>query len=226
MENKLKMVLAYFRALGGSFYSSVNFEYNTINDWDESFTQIYGNKRIKPPKVIIDILEELFKLYSKKFNLYNNYDIDEFWYLEITIHPKKNYIEFKSECEYEYDWNRNFKKDVDEYDIDNEIDMFKKEYGLIDELKIVFSGRWGEGTIKYLAIDYENINLSIDDNAWSIVDKIMTKEFDRYWNHDDGYTGEIKINGSQVIGNVQDIYRELGDTGMNLIVTPDNVLEK
>ena len=92
MKNKVKMVLAYFRALGGNFYTSITFEYNRIEDWDERFAEVYGNRRVKPPKVIIDIFEELFEIYEDKINYFNNYDSDEIWYLTIDVKPEENLI--------------------------------------------------------------------------------------------------------------------------------------
>jgi hypothetical protein len=231
MKNKVKMVLAYFRALGGSFYTDITFEYNRIESWDEKFIEVYGTRKIEPPKVIIDIFEELFNLYKGKINYFNDYDSDEIWYLTVDIKPEENLIRFTSECEYMESSQREFKGSVDDYDIQKGIKFFEEHYGLESELTIIFDGSWDDGKIIRISVDktIPILDTWMDKVAWNIVNKIMTQEFVRHWNSNDGYTGEIKIlKGREdlVIGDLEEKWREYNDTKMNIVITPDNVLEK
>jgi hypothetical protein len=231
MKNKVKMVLAYFRALGGSFYTDITFEYNRIESWDEKFIEVYGTRKIEPPKVIIDIFEELFNLYKGKINYFNDYDSDEIWYLTVDVKPEENLIRFTSECEYMESSQREFKGSVDDYDIQKGIKFFEEHYGLESELTIIFDGSWDDGKIIRISVDktIPILDTWMDKVAWNIVNKIMTQEFVRYWNSNDGYTGEIKIlKGREdlVIGDLEEKWREYNDTKMNIVITPDNVLEK
>lgn len=231
MKNKVKMILAYFRALGGSFYTNITFEHNIIESWDEKFTEVYGTRKIKPPKVIIDIFKELFNLYEGKINYFNDYDSDEIWYLTVDIKPEENLIRFTSECEYMVELQKEFKGSVDDYDIQKGIKFFEEHYGLESELAIIFDGSWDDGKIIRISVDKTILILDtwMDKVAWNIVDKIMIQEFVQYWNSNDGYTGEIKIlKGREdlVIGDLEEKWREYNDTKMNIVITPDNVLEK
>ena len=231
MKNKVKMVLAYFRALGGSFYTDITFEHNRIESWDESFIEVYGTRKIKPPKVIIDIFEELFNLYEGKINYFNDYDSDEIWYLTVDVKPEENLIRFTSECEYMVESQREFKGSVDDYDIQKGIKFFEEHYGLESELTIIFDGSWDDGKIIRISVDktIPILDTWMDKVAWNIVNKIMIQEFVQYWNSNDGYTGEIKIlKGREdlVIGDLEEKWREYNDTKMNIVITPDNVLEK
>ena len=231
MKNKVKMILAYFRALGGSFYTDITFEHNRIESWDERFIEVYGTRKIKPPKVIIDIFEELFNLYVDKINYFNDYDSDEIWYLTVDVKPEENLIRFTSECEYMESSQREFKGSVDDYDIQKGIKFFEEHYGLESELTIIFDGSWDDGKIIRISVDktIPILDTWMDKVAWNIVNKIMIQEFVHYWNSNDGYTGEIKIlKGREdlVIGDLEEKWREYNDTKMNIVITPDNVLEK
>jgi hypothetical protein len=231
MKNKVKMVLAYFRALGGSFYTDITFEHNRIESWDERFIEVYGTRKIEPPKVIIDIFEELFNLYKGKINYFNDYDSDEIWYLTVDVKPEENLIRFTSECEYMESSQREFKGSVDDYDIQKGIKFFEEHYGLESELTIIFDGSWDDGKIIRISVDktIPILDTWMDKVAWNIVNKIMIQEFVQYWNSNDGYTGEIKIlKGREdlVIGDLEEKWREYNDTKMNIVITPDNVLEK
>ena len=231
MKNKVKMILAYFRALGGSFYTDITFEHNRIESWDERFIEVYGTRKIKPPKVIIDIFEELFNLYVDKINYFNDYDSDEIWYLTVDVKPEENLIRFTSECEYMESSQREFKGSVDDYDIQKGIKFFEEHYGLESELTIIFDGSWDDGKIIRISVDktIPILDTWMDKVVWNIVNKIMTQEFVQYWNSNDGYTGEIKIlKGREdlVIGDLEEKWREYNDTKMNIVITPDNVLEK
>jgi hypothetical protein len=231
MKNKVKMILAYFRALGGSFYTDITFEHNRIESWDEKFIEVYGTRKIEPPKVIIDIFEELFNLYEGKINYFNNYDSDEIWYLTVDIKPEENLIRFTSECEYMVELQKEFKGSVDDYDIQKGIKFFEEHYNLESELTIIFDGSWDDGKIIRISVDktIPILDTWMDKVAWNIVNKIMIQEFVQYWNSNDGYTGEIKIlKGREdlVIGDLEEKWREYNDTKMNIVITPDNVLEK
>ena len=91
MKNKLKMLFAYFRAFKSkNITTTYNMEVSNIEDIIEHFN--IGKKHIKPQKLMLEIIEELIELYINKIHRYNNYDYDEYWYLEITIKPFENKI--------------------------------------------------------------------------------------------------------------------------------------
>ena len=89
MKNKLKMLFAYFRALKDkNVFTHLTLDRDYIEEWGESFQ--VNDKYIKPAGSIIKIIEELIKLYYYDFTRYNDYSVDEYWYLEIHIFPFEN----------------------------------------------------------------------------------------------------------------------------------------
>ena len=100
MKNKLKMLFAYFRAFKDkNVFTHLTLDRNYIEDWGRDF-QVNG-KYIKSIGSITNIIEELVKLYEDEFYRYNDYSVDEYWYLEIHIHPFENRLIFTSECKVE-----------------------------------------------------------------------------------------------------------------------------
>jgi hypothetical protein len=229
MKNKVKMLLAYFRALGGEeFYTNLTLDYDRIEDWNEKFDQVGDNaRRIKPPKVIIDVIEELIKLYQRKFDYYNNYNVDEWWYLNMSIRPKQNTIIFTSECKYENETERNFEGVIDDYDIINQLKKIEEIYGEFVKIRIDFAARWDDGQIDYIWIDGQGVNKKqFGEAPWEIVDLIMKSQYGKWWEAEAGMSGSITIWGEDVIAEVVDYYQETDNTEMNIIITPDNVIEK
>ena len=76
---------------------------NNIEDWDESI--LYGVKgqrqTRKLPNFLVKVIKDLLDEYEYKFNRYNNYDIDEYWYLTILINTEVKEINFQSSCKQE-----------------------------------------------------------------------------------------------------------------------------
>ena len=235
MKNKLKMLLAYFRALGGgNYYTSITMGYNRIEDWDEGFTSVWvdsnsTSRSVKPPKVIIDIVEELLEIYQRDFDWYNNYSTDDWWYLDMMVYPKENKILFTSECKYEHSTNRDFEGKVDDYrDVEEILNKIKESYGEFTKIMIAFEGRWDDGRVNNIWIDGRAVEESDFPRVsfWDIVNPIMKWETNIYWNSEYGMSGDITIWGDDVIGDIEEFYEEMESTEMNLEVTPDNVKEK
>ena len=76
---------------------------NNIEDWNESI--LYGVKgqrqTRKLPNFLVKVIKDLLDEYEYKFNRYNNYDIDEYWYLTILINTEVKEINFQSSCKQE-----------------------------------------------------------------------------------------------------------------------------
>lgn len=225
MKNKLKMLFAYFRAFKSkSIHATYNMDWSSIEE-QGSFDN--GKKRIRPQELMVEIVEELIELYINKINRYNNYDHDEYWYLEITIKPFENKIIFQSECNFEMseDVNNELKIGrLDEYnqtfikEVFNEYDLHK--------LEMSFYGRYSEGEVNDVEFDGRLNKVKSDEKFWDLTYNIMEIFEGKYWNEDNGITGDITIIGDDIYVEYEKLYTEVGPTKLNLIITPDNVIEK
>jgi hypothetical protein len=155
MKNKLKMLFAYFRAFKAETITSVySMEWTYIEERGRFQTE---DKYIKPQELIVNIIEELIDLesYKDQFNKYNDYDSDEYWYLEITIKPFENRIIFESECKFEK--TENFDKELKLVDLNKTNQKFITEVmeeSELHKIEMSFYGRWGEGEV--VDIEFDN----------------------------------------------------------------------
>ena len=216
MKNKLKMLFTYFRPLGDIIRTEMTLDYNRIEDWEETFS-VDNEKYIKPPKVIIDVIEELVDLYENDFDRYNNYEVDSWWYLDIIIEPKLNRLTFRSHCKVEKYNTESIENNLKDYtglpELLNEV---KEEHGDFTKIDFVIEGRWDSTELIYVTIDnndYAESNLFLQ-----IGDKIMKRNFGKYWYSEQGMEGEITIWGDDIFVESKNFYEEYEDTGMNLIV--------
>ena len=226
MKNKLKMLFAYFRAFKSkNITTTYNMELSNIEDIIEHFD--IGKKHIKPQKLMLEIIEELIELYISKIHRYNNYDHDEYWYLEITIKPFENKIIFQSECNFEMSEDEKEELKIgrlDEYtqtfikEVFNEYDLHK--------LEMSFYGRWGDGEAYDVEFDGRLNKVKSDEKFWDLTYNIMEIFEGKYWNEDNGIRGDITIIGDDIYVEYEKLYTEFGPTKLNLIITPDNVIEK
>jgi|694.fasta_scaffold12381_17 hypothetical protein len=229
MKNKLRMLFAYFRAFKTETVTSVYTMDHTYVEEEGRFYMHSSDKYIKPQELIINVIEELINLKSTKdqFNKYNNYDNDEYWYLEITIKPFENRIIFESECKYEK--TDNFNEELKLVDLNNTNQKFitelMKEYEL-HKIKIGFHGRWGDGEVYEIEFDGRDKQITNDTPFWLVVNNAVEIFEGTWWNDQEGIKGDIDIIGDDVYIEGKKYYTELDSTELKLIITPDNVKEK
>jgi hypothetical protein len=228
MKNKLKMLFAYFRALKDkNIYTHLSLDRDRIEDWGEKFQ--VNNKYITPAGSIIKIIEELIELYYYDFIRYNDYSVDDYWYLEIHIRPFDNTLFFTSECKVEKE--RRNKKQYDFKDLKQEnkdfINKIYEENEDLTKFEIQFTGRWDDGNINRVYFDNRRHNFDDDDGFWGLVVDLMHKaEGGPYWNEGPGAEGDLVVWDSVMFLDYIKYEEEYEDTGMSIEVTPDNVKEE
>lgn len=239
MKQKVRILLAYFRGLGVDRINTyIDFDYNSINDWNETFEDLRGNE-IKPPNSIIQVMTDLINYKMKEFHKYNDYEWDEYWTLFINIYPKENRINFQSECRiqseeaYKFEYNLESSEEMsrsgDEPTLPQNIldevnKIFNKEiYEEENEVIFDFDGSYDEITVdSTFEIDGDYQRKRTD--SWvNLLDKIMRWAVDRWWNEGPGNSGTVKIvrNESLVISGVFKS-QDYEMTDMNINVTPDS----
>ena len=225
MKNKLKMLFAYFRPLGNDVRSYLTLDYNRIEDWDAAF-EIDNKKTINPPKVIIDIIEELVDLYENDFDSYNSYDVDSFWYLDIIIEPKLNRLTFRSQCKIEKYDTKSSEKNLKDYpSLPELLNQVQEKYGDFTKIYLLIEGNWDNTNLTYVTVDNYDDYEPESDLFLEIGDKIMEKNFGNHWSSEQGMEGEITIWGDDIFVDAKDLYEDYEDTEMNLIITPQNIIE-
>jgi hypothetical protein len=228
MKNKLKMLFAYFRAFKDkNIFTHLTLDRDYIEDWGETFT--INDKRVTPAGSITKIIEDLIKLYYDEFYRYNDYDVDEYWYLEIHIKPFENKLIFTSECKVEKK-TRN-KKQYDFKDLNQEskdfINKIYEENEGLTKFEIEFTGRWDDGEIDLVYFDNRRHYFDDDDGFWGLVVDLMHKaEGGPYWNEGPGASGDLVVWDSVMFLDYIKFDEEYEDTGMRIEVTPDNVKEE
>jgi hypothetical protein len=221
------MLFAYFRAFKAETITSVySMEWTYIEERGRFQT---GDKYIEPQELIVNVIEELIDLepYKNQFNKYNNYDSDEYWYLEITIKPFENRIIFESECKYEK--TENFDKELKLVDLNKTSQKFITEVmeeSELHKIEMSFYGRWDDGEVYEIEFDNRRKHFTDDMPFWLVVNNIVEIFEDTYWNDQEGIDGEITIIGDDVYIKYKKHYTELDLTELNLVITPDNVKEK
>ena len=239
MEDKLKILFAYFRAFKTeSLETYMNLIYDSIEDWDKEFTTSNG-KNVKILSSITKILEEIVYDNMTSFHRYNDYDESDCWTLYVNIYPQENRINFKSECEivteteksYEYDLtsSREMSRTNDKPTLPQqtlgEIDKtFKSEVD--EEDKIVsysFDGYDSEIYVDEIYVD--EIKYDARKQPWvDLLDKIMREIFNRWWTEGLGMYGTIIINRAKNTLNIDLNERDKDPkmTKMDLNITPDS----
>jgi hypothetical protein len=241
MKQKVRILLAYFRGLGVDRANTyINIIYNSIEDWNYIFEDNKGNE-FKPPKSIIDIIEDLMSYKMKEFHKYNEYEYNDYWTLFINIYPKKNIINFQSECEiqiesaYPYNFDltssKESSKNNDKKTLPQEIlDKIDKTFDseMPEETEIVsfsFDGIHNEIYVNDIYVD--KVESWTRKEPWSkLLDDVMRFVIDRWWSDGPGVHGTIKfIKDKNLI--IDCTFRSLDYemTDMNINVTPDNFEE-
>jgi hypothetical protein len=221
MKNKLKMLFAYFKPLGDVIKTYPALDGSIIEDWDEEF-EIDNKKTIEPPQVIIGVIEDLIKLNRNNFYRYNDYDVDTWWYLDITIEPKLNRLTFRSQCKIVTFDESQFENEVSDYPgLDLLLIKAKEEYDDFEKLNFIIKGSWDESEI--YDVDIDDISEDESEILYKIGNKIMKKNTSDFWESEWGTLGDITIWGNDVFVNIRDYNTDYEDTEMNLVITPDNI---
>ena len=233
MKDKLRMLFAYFRGFKSQTVSTsilIDDVDNEIFDWDQNY--FFGpDKRSTPIQPINDTIEKLIKIYYDELTKYNTYDWDTLWSLDITISPFENKILFESECKqpHDIDIDRMFEiKDMNSTRKQPVLDFQSKvEATIID---IQFFGNYDSSEVTNLEFDNREKPINgpdwDEDDLLNVVDSIMTSFDSKYWNESAGYSGDIRIWGDDIILNCVKHELDYSPTGLNLVVTPENVKDE
>lgn len=239
MKQKFKFLLAYFKGFGvDRFNTYIDFDYDSISDWNETFEDLRGNE-IKPPNSIIQVMTDLINYKMREFHKYNDYEWDEYWTLFINIYPKENRINFQSECkiqseeDYKFEYNLESSEEMSrsgdeptlpQHILDEVDKVFNQEiYEEENEVIFDFDGSYDEITVDStfeIDGDYQRKR----PEPWvDLLDRIMRWAVDRWWNEGPGNSGTVKIvrNESLVINGVFKS-QDYEMTDMNINVTPDS----
>ena len=206
----------------GEIYMTL--ERNNIEDWDESIFYDIKDRRQsrKLPNFLVKVIEDLLDEYEHEFYRYNNYDIDDYWYLTIFINTEVKEINFRSSCkeekvdDFEREYILNDLKE-DTRNIVNEIT--NNNENIVD---IEFYGRWDDGQITKVYVNNKKHDSYDDENYWTVVNELMTLRQGRFWNEGVGSKGEVRLWGDDILMNGYDYSEDYEPTKLNLIVTPNN----
>lgn len=229
MNNKLKMLFSYFRGLKTkTLDTDIIFDVNTLEEWDEKF---YYNKNdgqravIKPPDVIISVFNDIIKTIRPEFNKYNYYEFSELWHLNIDIYPFENKMVFTSDCNVEKEKKLKSVTYVEDINFTPKSKNYLNEIfdeGIIKKLEIEFYGRWDDGQVKSVLVNDINTRLDGEDEEkyWNIVNDVMIDLQGRWWNGENGVSGEIIIySNDKVVIDCIEYYEEYENTDMNIEIT-------
>ena len=233
MKDRLKMLFAYFRGFKSQIVSTsilIDDADDEIFDWDENYS-FDNDKRYTPIKPINDTIEKLIKIYYNEFTKHNTYDWDTLWALEITISPFENKILFESECKQPHD------VDIDKMFEINDMNSTRKQPVLDFQSKveatiidIQFFGEYDSSEVTRLEFDNREKPINgpdwDEDDLLNVVDSIMTSFDGKYWNESGGYSGDIRIWGDDIILNCVKHELDYSPTGLNLVVTTENVKDE
>lgn len=228
MKNKLKILFAYFRGVSDNVETTILLDRSNIEDWDRRFRLSEGGQ-IPLTTSIENIIYELFEIYYDEIRGYLDFDIDEYWYLQINIYPKEKTLVFTASCKEET--SNPFRIDYEYTSLDEErqgnIDFLYSEFPDTAKIEYEGYGRWSDGDIYELYVDGRKVKITsdYDDVLWNIANYFMTEMDGRWWNQEAGADFSITIWGGDIFVRGNTFIQEYEDTGMKIKVTPDNVLE-
>lgn len=227
MKQKLKLLLAYFRAFKTDVLDTyINFDYNYMESWNGKFTTKEG-KEITLPTKLQEIFEDIVKEYMPKFHRENNYEESEWWTLLVYVYPKQNRINFQSECEIvtEHDGQKTFSLNRENTSLPREIfnildTIFENDLKDKDKFRFEFNGSYDE-----IDVDLD-FYMFINDDVYYIelTDQLMTIVDGKWWTEGPGAYGTIYVEKNKSIR--MEYYLKSKDhemTDMNINVTPDNI---
>jgi hypothetical protein len=228
MKQKLKLLLAYFKAYKKDYFDTfINFDYNRIEDWNGIFANENRQIYFELPTKLNEIFVSIVDLYMRDFHRENNYEESDWWSLIVTIHPNENRINFKSDCLFvnESDQQKYFSLKKGAGVLSEDIiylvnSIFEEHLSEEDEeIEFEFSGSDNE-------LDVYNFSEVIhnDDQFLDLTQNLMTKVAGKYWDEQYGAYGEINIVKNSHIQ--MDYFVKSGEYGVTLMdinVTPENI---
>jgi hypothetical protein len=202
--------------------TDMTMDYDRIEDWNMI---IYGEVNRKLPIFAVKFIEDLIKHYQPIFDRYNDYDLDEYWYLSININTDENKMTFNSACKVEKTESFDFKYNINEFSEKGVTYVNELTDNGEDIIDMRFYGRWDDGGVTRLFVNGRITEFEMDKEnlLWEIVNEIMIKVNGRYWNSETGSSGNIRLWDGDIIVDGVNYYEDLEDTELNLVVTPDNV---
>ena len=199
-------------------------ERNNIEDWDESIFYDVKDRRQsrKLPNFLVKVIEDLLDEYENEFYRYNNYDIDDYWYLTILINTELKEINFRSSCKEEKadDFEREYILNDLKEDTRNIINVLTNNNENIVDIE--FYGSWDDGSITKVYVNNKKPESYDEDKYWTVINELMILHRGRYWNESVGSQGEIRLWGDDILMNGYDYSEDYEPTKLNLIVTPNN----
>ena len=197
---------------------------NRIEDWDESILyDVKGQKqKRKLPNFLVKVIEDLLEEYEYKFNRYNNYDIDEYWYLTILINTELKEINFQSSCkqEKENEFEREYILNDLKEDTRNIINILTNNNENIVDIE--YYGRWDDGGITKVYVNNNKYEFDDDENYWTVVNELMILREGKYWNENVGSKGEVRLWGDDILMSGFDYTEEYEPTNLNLTIKPED----
>jgi hypothetical protein len=203
---------------------NMTLDVNTIEEWDESIIYDVKDRRQsrKLPNFLVNVIKDLLEEYEYKFNRYNNYDIDEYWYLTILINTEVKEINFRSSCkqEKEDEFEREYILNDLKEDTRNIINVLTNNNENIVDIE--FYGRWDDGQITKVYVNNKKHDSYDDENYWTVVNELMTLNQGRFWNEGVGSKGEVRLWGDDILINGFDYTEEYEPTNLNLTIKPED----
>jgi len=225
MNKRLILFFELLKQMGvrlGEIYMTL--ERNNIEDWDESIFYDVKDRRQsrKLPNFLVKVIEDLLDEYENEFYRYNNYDIDDYWYLTILINTELKEINFRSSCKEEKadDFEREYILNDLKEDTRNIINVLTNNNENIVDIE--FYGSWDDGSITKVYVNNKKPESYDEDKYWTVINELMILHRGRYWNESVGSQGEIRLWGDDILMNGYDYSEDYEPTKLNLIVTPNN----
>ena len=202
--------------------TDMTIDHDHIEDWNMI---IYGEVNRKLPIFAVKFIKDLIKHYQPIFDRYNDYEIDEYWYLSIYINTDENKMTFNSSCKVEKTESIDLKFNIDELSERGAMYVNELTDNGEDIIDMRFYGRWDDGEVTRFFVNGKRTGFDSDKEefCWEIINEIMIKINGRQWNSETGSSGGIRLWDGDIILDAVNYYEEIEETELNLVVTPDNV---
>jgi hypothetical protein len=191
MDKRLRAVMALFKTMKLKEVGlRMSFDYSNHEEWDQRYWIPQKDKFMDLPTFVDKTMEEFAESLVNEISRYNEYDVDSWWELYMTIFPESSKILITSECKYEKETYHEKTLKITDLS-DSSIEFIKST----DSYKIDFdfSGRYDDGNVGYVEHDDRKLNVDDDSNYWEITNEIMEIFEGKYWNEYEGCTGSIRI---------------------------------
>jgi len=196
MDKRLRTVIALLKSMKIEEVGlRMSFDYSNLEEWDQRYWIPQKGKFMDLPSFVDRTMEEFAESLVNEISRYNDYDVDSWWELYMKIFPESSKILVTSECKYEKENYR--EKTLKLTDLsDKNIEFIESTDS--NKIDFDFSGRYDDGSVRYVEHDDREINVDDDSDYWGITNEIM-KEFEgKHWNEYEGCSGSIRIWGEDI----------------------------